>query len=192
MALDPLASTTDVALRLGRELTDAEGDRMEAILADASASVRAYTGQQFTEATTTDTFRVRRNVVVLPQRPVTAVSDAGGVYYRWDGLDRVHFSMGSADSFEWEPWIGGGPRTVTITYSHGYDEIPADIVGVVCSIALRAWGRKPEDGGLQQESIAGYSYSVGSAGAAGGFGMLPDERAVLDRYRRVAGWVDVT
>lgn len=192
MALDPLATIEDVAARLGRCLTGDEATRMEAILDDASASVRAYTGQQFTEATSTETFRVRRNVVVLPQRPVTDVANAGGAYFRWDGDDRVHFSLGSTDTFEWEPWIGGGPRTVEITYTHGYDEIPADIVGVVCSIALRAFGRRPEDGGLQQESIAGYSYSVGSAGAAGGFGLLPDERAVLDRYRRTGGWVDVS
>ena len=42
---------------------------------------------------------------------------------------------------------------------------------------------KPE-GALQSESIQSYSYTVGSAGAAGPLGLLPDEKATLDRHRQ--------
>lgn len=196
---EPLATLNDVIDRLGRDLTAGEAARIDALLLDVSASVRKYTGQDFTEATTTLRTRVRRGVVTLPQRPVTAVTSVDNVatstatFFRWDGLDRVTFAMSELDAWQWEPFrIGTGPPVVDIEYTHGYDPIPDDIIGVVSSIAMRALGRKPEEGAVQQESIAGYSYSIGSAGAAGGFGMLPDERSVLDRYRRVGGWVDVT
>jgi hypothetical protein len=76
---------------------------------------------------------------------------------------------------------------VDVTYTAGYDDVPADVVAVVVQIALRAFGVNAEQTGLQSESIAGYSYSVGSAAASGGLGMLQAEREVLDRYRIVGG-----
>lgn len=194
-----LATADDVEARLGRSLTTAEEERVDALLADASASIRSYTGQQFTQATTTDRFRVRRGSVTLPQRPVasidsvTDVRTSTSVYHRWDGIDRIVFSVSALDEFEWEPFrVGNGPPVVEIEYTHGYETIPDEIIGVVCSVVTRSLGRRPEDSAVSQESIAGYSYSIGSAGAAGGFGLLPDERAVLDRYKRSSGWVDVT
>lgn len=199
MALAPLATADDVEARLGRSLTADEAERIDAVIADASAKVRNYTGQQFTRETTTDRFRVRRGIVKLPQRPVIAVSSVISVlsgqptFFRWDGIDRVSFLMSELDEFEWNPVrLAPHPPAVEITYTHGYDELPDDIVGVVCSIVTRTLGRRPEDSAVSQESIAGYSYSIGSAGAAGGFGLLPDERATLDGYKGAGGWVDVT
>jgi hypothetical protein len=42
-----LATVADVAARLGREITEAEEPRMEAILADVSAAVELYCGRTF-------------------------------------------------------------------------------------------------------------------------------------------------
>lgn len=192
--MEPLATSLDIENHLGRLLTDDELARIDAVLADASAAVRSYTGQDFTASTTTERLRVRRGSIVLPQRPTSAVAavedlNANGLPYQWDGLDRLLLTISNLDSFSFVPW-SRPIAVVDVTYTHGYDPIPDDIVGVVCSIVTRALGRRPEDAGIQQESIAGYSYTVGSAAAQGGFGMLPDEKAVLDRYRRVAGWVD--
>lgn len=184
MALDPLATTDDLAGRLGRELTDAETDQAELLLADASASVRAYTGQQFTQLEVTSRIRVRGGVVRLPQRPVAAVAsvadpDGNDLEFTWYAGDRITLSS---------PWAA---TWVDVTYTPGYEEIPADIVAVVCQIAGRAFGRPADQTGLASETIGQYSYQVGGAAAAGAVGMLADERAVLDRYRRVGGTASV-
>lgn len=67
------------------------------------------------------------------------------------------------------------------------DEMPVDVASVIYQITGRALGRAADETGLTQESIGSYSYSVGAAAAAGTAGMLPDERAVLDRHRQVVG-----
>lgn len=185
--LEPLATIEDLEARMGRRITDDETPRAEALLQDASAAVRAYTGQQFTAGTTTARLRPRNGTVRLPQRPVvdvTAVANVEGtdVAFTWDTGDQVAITgLGSTVPFDVEPI-----RRVAyldVTYEHGYELIPDDIIAVVCQIAGRAFGRPVQDSGTQQESIGGYSYSVGVAAAAGGVGMLNDERAVLDRYR---------
>ena len=189
----PLATTADVEDRLGRSLTSAETDRIDGLLADASATVRTYTGQQFTKATTTDKLRIRRGVIRLPQLPVeevTAVVDANGnaIAYTFDGIDRLQVGTNVLDSFSFVPWRT--PLNVlTVTYEHGYDDIPDDIVAVVCSIASRSLGVNPTAAAVTQEAVGPFSHSIGSIGAAGAIGFLPAERETLDRYRRVGGFV---
>lgn len=197
-----LASIGDMEARLGRELeTDQQVARVEALLADASAAVRSYTGQQFTRATTTDRLTPPvRGPVVLPQRPVndvTAVASVLGVaqQFLWDGLNLyvgtylagVIINLAEA-YYDGGRYYGSNRRQpIDVTYDHGYSVIPGDVVAVVCQMAGRAFGRPLEDSGVQQESIGGYAYTTGVAAAAGGVGMLRDERAVLDAYRRQAG-----
>src|SRR5688500_2155419 len=76
---ESLATVEDVECRSGRTLTDAERDRLDCLLADASAAVRAYTGQQFTLATTPARLKVKGGKVRLPQSPVSAVTDVDSV-----------------------------------------------------------------------------------------------------------------
>jgi YD repeat-containing protein len=188
-SLPSLATTDDLLARLSTPI----GDRVERaalLLTDASAAVRNYTGQQFTAGTTTTILsRPRNGIVRLPQRPVTAVTsvvDPNGnpVAYTWDGAtDRINTASNVLDSWSFEPWHLP-LSSITVTYDHGYAEIPDDLIGVVCQITGRALGRPVEEAGVTQESIAGYSYSVGTAAASGPYGMLPDERRILDRYAR--------
>lgn len=196
MTLAPLATIYDVESRLGRNLSDTESARVGALLRDASVSVRNYMRQDITEATTTERLRVRNGRVLLPQRPVTAVTAAANVAggpaaYQWDGFDRIYTASNVPDPFGWEPFRNG-ITAVNVTYTHGYAVIPDDIVGVVCSIVIRALGREPVDAGLVSETIQGYSYQLGSAAAAGGFGMLQAERDILDTYQRVGGRIDTS
>jgi hypothetical protein len=184
VALELLASADDLSGRLGRGLTAAESDRAELLLADASAAVRSYTGQHISRNETTSRLRVKGGTVRLPQRPVIDVSsvtdlDGDPVGMTWLAGDRL--VVLNTYGYEW----------VDVTYTYGYEEIPGEIVAVVCQIAGRAFGRPPDETGMQSETIGQYSYTVGAAAAAGGLGLLSDERAVLDRYRRVGGtaWV---
>lgn len=186
-----LATHADLSARLGRSLSADEQARATVLLGDASAAVRAYTGQEFDQSVTTDRLRVRSGHVRLPQRPITAVAsvdDVNGneVSFTWDQGDRVEITTSVLN--DWEIVPRTSPLTyVDVTYTHGYSSVPADIVAVVCQVAGRAFGRNPEQSGVTQVAVGDASQTFGSVSASGGVGMLPDERAVLDRYRRVGG-----
>lgn len=197
MSLPPLVTAPDLEERLGRGLTDTEMNRFAALIRDASASVRNYMRQDITQATSTVRLRVRGTKVRLPQRPVTAVTSVTNVnggpimFSSWEGFDTITISSNLLDTYAWEPFRYG-IAAVDVNYTHGWavGAIPDDIVGVVCSIVTRALGREPADAGLVSESIAGYSYQLGSAAAAGGFGMLQAEKDILETYKRVGGRID--
>lgn len=189
-----LATLDDFEARLGRAVTAAEEDRATALLEDASAAVQAYTGQAIaTTEYTTFRIQARNGTLRLPQSPVTevvAVTDVDGneIDFTWDHGQVVNLSgLGyGLNGFEVEPFRNRRPF-VDVTYTAGYDTVPGDIVAVVCQMAMRAFGITPTNAGMQSESIAGYSYSIGSAAASGAVGLLPVEREVLDRYRVVGG-----
>jgi hypothetical protein len=192
-----LASISDLEDHLGRALTDVDVIvRAESLLTKASARAVTYMGQEIVESTSTSQVKVRNGIARLPQRPVTAVSGvvnlAGGTLsYSWLNDDRVQVGSNSLNWFEVEPFRNPVAE-VRITYTHGYDEVPADIVGVVCQMAARALGQAPDATGMQQESIAGYSYTVGGAAASGPVGLMADEKAALDVYRRVGGSIRIS
>src|SRR5436189_3923873 len=140
-----LATLDDLEARIGT-LTDPA--RAQAILDDVSARVRAYTGQDFTLTEDHEVrLKVRAGTVRLPQRPVVDVSavastTGASVVHLWDSGQIVALAgYGSAlHSFEVEPFTTREPF-VDVTYSHGYETVPADIVAVVCQVAGRAYGR---------------------------------------------------
>jgi len=200
--MNPLATIDDLQGRLGRTLTGEELTRANSALTDASATVRNYTRQQITQATSTETCRLYGGtlthagvwypvVVRLSQRPVTAVTDVvdldgNAVSFWWDGGQLV----GLAPTATTESSFGDAQISpslpVKVTYEHGWatgDPVYDTVTAVVCSVAARAIGRAPEDGAVQQESIAGYSYTVGVIGAAGALGLLPDEKERLSPIR---------
>lgn len=181
MALPPLATIDDLADRLPQP--PANMARADAALADASAAVRAYTGQEITERTSTARLKVvAPGVLRLPQAPVTDVDDVtgrDGVTVTWQLIVQTI-----------EVWAPNGTY-LDVTYTHGYAEVPDDIVAVVCNIAGRAIFTGPETAGLTQESITNYSASYGPVTAAGPVGLFDAEKMVLDRYRLPVGpvWV---
>lgn len=176
------------------EMTTPESFRLVYVVEHVSAAIRSYTGQEFTEATTTERLRVQRGIVRLPQRPVSAVSaveDINGntVPYQWDGLDRLRY-VGTGVANRWDLEGYALPvEVVDVTYTHGYATVPADVEGVAAQMVMRAFGLNQNNAATQQESIAGYSYTMGGAAANGAFGLLVGERQVLDKYRRAAGVV---
>lgn len=175
MALPPLATVADLEARSPTPLPGPP-ERVDAMLADASAAVRAYSTQEFTRSTTTAWLKVRQPLR-LPQRPVNDVVDvvdpAGEpVDFAWDGLDTI-----DVDPFN---------TTVAVTYDHGYDEVPDEIVAIVCSITARALATTPGSSAVTQESITNYSVSYGPVSASGTQGLFAAEAAILDRYKRSA------
>lgn len=173
-----------------RTLTSDEEIRAELLLVDASATVRAYARQDFT-AVEDDTVRVRikDGKLRLPQRPVTAITavtntDGDDIVFTWYSGDVVNVSNTGLDWFEREP-LTTSPTYVDVTYDHGYETIPDEVIKIVCRIAATALGSPSEEAGVQSESIAGYSYTRGVVAAAGG--LFDEEKRELDAYRAVGG-----
>ena len=199
-----LATPRDLQDRLGRPLTDAEAARAQALLTDASAMVRAYTGQTFTLATGAQVLRAQAGIVRLPQRPVIAVSSVvatGGsdvpdlpvVGWVFDGIDQVQLGDGGCVINLPESWWDddGFPDTYRITYSHGYATSPADVVAVVCAMVLRTLTAPTTQGGITSETIGSYSYSLKTADTGIAVSLGQPERQALARYRRPEAMIKV-
>lgn len=175
--MEPLANLYQLQARLGRDFQGLERFRAEELLKDASAKVRRISGQQISQAAssvrlTPDSWGGGYGVF-LPQYPVTDVS-------------AVVDDFGNPVDVTWQPGTNflqtWGP--VTVTYTHGYDPVPDDIVAVVCQIVGRAVTTPVDNTGVTSETLGSYSYTLGSAAAAGPLGTLNDEREIVLLYRR--------
>lgn len=204
--MSALASPVDLEARLGRELTPAEQERVEALLGDASALVRSYTGQTF--AHVEDDVVVLRavgGVIVLPQRPVTAVTRVeviGGSEalpdfttsdWLFDGIDSIRIGDGGTIINLPEAWWDddGYPGTYRVTYSHGYQQVPGDVVAVVCGMVNRTLTAPTMAGGVTSETIGSYSYRIESPGMGLAVALSDEDRKILARYRSTATTVKV-
>lgn len=203
--MSALASPDDLEARLGRDLTTEEAARAEALLADASAAVRAYTGQDFDLVA--DDVVVLRGMggrITLPGRPVqdvTRVEVIGGSDalpdftlsdWLFDGIDTVRIGEGTTIINLPEVWWDddGYPGTYRVTYSHGYATVPADVLGVVCGAVLRVLANPS---GYRSETVGSYSvtYAVPATGEQLGVNLTRYEAKALDRYRRKANTIKV-
>lgn len=203
--MDPLASLTDLSDRLGRPLTAAEEARGQALLADSSALVRGFTGQDFARTDDeTVVLRAQQGEIRLPQRPVVDVTavvavGAGGAPdlpvtgWQWDGIDIVRTAGDSPSINLPEVWydeeVEAYPGTYRVTYSHGDAAVPPDVIAVVARMALRTMTAPSMAGGLTGETIGPYSYRTDGSGVGTAVVMTDDDRKMLELagYRRKAG-----
>lgn len=131
----PLASVDDLEDR-GLELEDGENTVVEAFLRSASGAVREAAGVPISQATSTVVLegdQARR--IRLPGPPVTDVDEVllGGAPtdYRLLRASGALWRQGG-----WQ--TGTGPSEVEVTYTHGLEHIPDDIVDLVCRMAATA------------------------------------------------------
>ena len=179
--MDPLASGEDVAVQLGRDLTDAEQARVDDILVKASDLFRRASRQNFTPGTSTVRLQPQGGRVRLEQAPATEVTtvvdDAGAdVDHDLDG--------------QWLTVTRNGcplDEYVTVTYDHG-GEVP-DLVRItiaeIVAKVLRIDPRAAAGASTGTRSAGSYSETEQFAGwAVGGTTMLsPDDRAVAESFR---------
>lgn len=201
MALPPLATPAE-AQAAGATGTD---DALELSLRRASARVRRYTRQDitFVEADEIDLPGGER-VLRLPQYPLVVsdeypltlieVADFSGI--TWTAVeDRDYSRLGNelTRGYPWQaptrlmgwPWNraqGIWAPKVRVTYSHGWPEVPDDIVDVVLDLVVM---NLTNPGNLRQESLDDYSRTFASE-TIGGAALTADHKEALRPFRRGA------
>lgn len=170
MSLPFLVSGVDLATALQDDIDLAAA---ELALRRASGRVRRYTRQTISLVTDDVIVRIPQcaDELVLPQRPVVSVASVvvnGQTSTDWklrgDTLVRC----------------GGWPYGATITYTHGYAEIPDDIQDIVLA---QAGFRMINPGMLRSRSIDDYSETLASESIGSG-SLSRDDKDILDTYRR--------
>lgn len=188
-----LAELTDVADRVPALAPDQE-TRVQSLLSDASAVVRSYTKQDFTLAQSTTRIRPIGGRLRLPQRPVIGVDSVKVFDYNenlvtiagwmWDGGNEVWLLVGEVvinlaeglrDLFRYNTPL------CQVTYTHGYDQTPDDIVTVVCGMVGRALAT-PGYGSIQSQTAGPFSQRLSPAAIDGIVALTDSDRKILNRY----------
>jgi len=161
----------------------------------ASGAIRRYLkGQQIT-AVTDDLVILNSRAtllpvpglcVSLPQLPVTDVAlvettPDGLAYAEWSAADPTQYLVDMTDALVILRYGIGvvwpvEPGTVRVTYSHGLDTVPDDLMGVCLGTAARIINFNP---GIQSEKLGEYNVRY-EALAAQGFSPL--DTIILDSY----------
>ncbi len=164
--LQPLASVADAA-DFGLTVT-------EAAIRRASARIRGHVRQQITYGTSTVVLPEsdRR----LPERPVVSVSSV---------VDEDGATLVAGTDYELVGDLIDTARTgrLTVTYAHGLDALPDELLEVVCSMAFRL-GAIPTAlvAGTQQEGAGPWQHSYGFDSHKAASGLTAGEKEVLARY----------
>ncbi|MGY4930316.1 hypothetical protein ACWD7T_04200 [Streptomyces sp. 900116325] len=201
MALPPLATAADLEAA-GATGSDAQ---LEMALRRASARVRRYTRQDITFVIG-DTIDLPggERVLRLPQYPlvvdsghpltVVEVADFSGI--EWTALEDRDYSRLGNELTRGYPWqaptrLMGWPYSraqgvwapkVRVTYSHGFSEVPDDIVDVVLDLATMNLAN-PEN--LRQLSIDDYQRTYASE-TIGSASLTRAHKEALRPFRRSA------
>lgn len=199
MSPTPLATQADLEDALQRSLDPSQA---AFALRRASARVRKYTRQEIT-LVENDTITLPGNgrILRLPQRPLVlddthllTVVELFGItdveYAALEGRDYTRIGTELTRGEAWWaptrlmgwPWLrpqGVWAQRVRVTYSHGYTEVPDDIVDVVCDLAAMNL-TNPQ--GLRSESIDDYSRTFASE-TIGGAQLSADHKEALRPYR---------
>jgi len=195
----PLATQADLEAALQRTL---DPDQAALALRRASARVRKYCRQEIT-VVEDDTVTLPGNgrVLRLPQRPVivddthplTVVELFGISNVEYEALELRDFTRIGTELTRGEAWwaptrLMGWPwmrpqgiwaQRVRVTYSHGYSEIPDDILDVVVDVAGLTM-TNPQ--GLRSEAIDDYSRTF-AAETIGSGKLTPAHEEALRPYR---------
>lgn len=160
--------------------------RAQQVLDQATADIQSETNQYLFQKTNdvATCNPTSSGVVLLPQIAVTAVSlveylDRNNV---WQTLDPSFYRHGRGRVYltkrpDYWPWQND---TIRITYTHGYDPIPADLASLCVKLASRQIAN-PYD--IQRQVTGGIQLQFSSARGTGGF--TESELSVIARYSLV-------
>ncbi|MFG3585132.1 hypothetical protein [Streptomyces sp. NPDC047990] len=206
MSLSNLATAADLEAYLQRGPLNA--DAADVALRIASAAIRRFTRQTITFVENeTVLLEGGERVLKLPQRPVTVndlhpltvmeLPDGSGVEVpAVEGRDFVrqgselqrgqpYYAATRTMGYPWGRPLGIWAGQVRVTYSHGYQEIPDDIVGVCLDLAAATLSNPNR---LRSEGVGGESvtYTVETFGTGS---LTSDHRRLLRGFRCTLGSV---
>lgn len=163
----------------------------------AGAAIRNYC-KQYLELVEDDeyTFDVRpaRWNLLLPELPVVELSSVvedGETLTEGDDYELGNYGQLWRVGSRW----AAGNQIVVVTYTHGYETIPDDVVDVCTRAASRIYqaGLKAEDSdgvpGIASKALGDFSVSFGTEGSEGVMGasaarpLLLSEKDLLAKYR---------
>jgi hypothetical protein len=195
---DPLATTDDIAARLGRDLTDAELTRSQVLLADASAQIRRYCKQDFGLHTGQDTvFRGPGGVIKFPDRTTTAVHSVTAIggspglpdfrvpLWNFDGIDTVRLWSQLPVINVPEVWWDNGayPGTYRVNRDWGYTLSPDEVVAVCANAVIGVLQAPTQAAGIISEQIGPYSYRLEKSGGGIAVALTQADLASLKDFR---------
>lgn len=201
--MDALAEVDDVLARLPPGILNPQDPRIQAVLNDVSAVVRNYVRRDFT--TTQYVARLRPNGwrIRLPQRPVVSVDQVQLIVYQetitlagwfWDGLDEIYLALDGDIIINLSEtvldWMRDFSPVAQVTYSAGYAEVPADVVAVTCSAAVRTL-TTPSFGATDREGVGEYNVSLTATAALGALALNDAEKSMLAKYRRIGATAEL-
>ncbi|MGW1160365.1 hypothetical protein ACWD48_19535 [Streptomyces sp. NPDC002519] len=202
MSPTPLATQADLEAALQRSL---DATQAAMALRRASSRVRKYCRQDITLVENeTVTVPGGGRILRLPQRPLvlddvhplTVVELFGISDVEYEALEGRDFTRVGSELTRGEAWwaptrLMGWPwlrpqgiwaQRVRVTYSHGYTDVPDDIVDVVLDLAAMGM-TNPQ--GLRSESIDDYSRTF-AAETIGGPQLSAEHKEALRPYRVAA------
>ena len=172
----PALATTAEATAFGVSTTSAA-------LLRASTRVRGFVGQQISSGTSTVV--VRGPVVRLHERPVVSVAGVA------DDEGVTVAAAANPRAAGW--WLSGdflhlpSDAEYTVTYEHGYEVIPDEVVEIVATVAGRLGSTDSTvAAGVVQEQSGSVSQTFGWDAWKGVSGLTSEEKSVLRRLFPVA------
>ena len=179
-----LATTEDLTALLGRPVDIEEMARADRLLEMVSAAVRSECRQTFSYVAS-DPVRLYPSTgeVWLPERPVVAVTSVSVPGTLSAAVGSGTPLLPSAYLFRSDGFLGAFQTDwpVDVVYSHGFQVIPADLVGVVCAIAARHMSN-PEQVARRKIGPFEEQYAARPVGTV----LAAEEKAALTVYRRTA------
>lgn len=146
--LQPLATTGDLSARG----FDVSNEALAGVLlAQVSAAVREAAGVPISRVTAELTFPgTREQFLHLHVSPIVSVTDV-----TLDGATVTDWKIRDGRLWRAAGW-GDQHRDVAATVTHGYDPIPADIVGLVCSFVGAGLITAADEGALVGDRRVSY------------------------------------
>lgn len=173
-ALPPLATVGDLANHLQTKIANSDASARYALQVASGFARRAARFQVISrvvdDVVVLDGDRAQ---LVLPQRPVVEVSGITGLASSAWALAGDVLTLTAATD-----WAS----KVAITYTHGYDPIPDEVIGVVCAVAARIRDN-PRGRRAGQRQVGNFSESATYADGGAG-GLLTQELDIMRAYGR--------
>lgn len=210
-SLPALATPDDIVDRLGRNLNQVEGARIDALLRDGSAMIRRYCRQDFVfEESATEKYVADAGEIWLSNRPVWSVDSVtwisgnpallGNLAISWfvfDGIDKItipspHESGVINLPYMWNE-LAWYSDSYEIVYSYGYSNPPNEAVTVLCTAIISELSTPTMSATIASESVGAYSYSMRRTSGAGLNAALLDAgmATALADFRRKQGTIGV-